>query len=67
MLSKPAALQAVRKEASGLEAGLTWLPETVRELHELKQSAKTSGEKVVIGQLMTLCSEKYAELEDESQ
>ena len=67
MLSKPAALQAVRKEASGLEAGGTWLPETVRELHELKQSAKTSGEKVVIGQLMTLCSEKYAELEDESQ
>ena len=48
MLSKPAALQAVRKEASGLEAGGTWLPETVCELHELKQFAKNAGEKVVI-------------------
>ena len=67
MLSKPAALQAVKKEATGLEAGGTWLNDTVRELHELKKNAKDTGNKVIIGQLMTLCSEKFAELADEDK
>ena len=67
MLSKPAALEAVKKEATGLESGGTWLLNTVRELSELKESAKDSGEKVIIGQPMTLCSEKFAELADEAK
>ena len=67
MLSRPAALEAVKKESNGLVSGGTWLLETVKELDELKATAKTSGEKVIIGQLMTLVSEKFAELADESQ
>ena len=67
MLSKPAALEAVRKEADGLAAGGTWLLDTVQELQTLKQTAKNTGEKVIIGQLMSICSEKFAELADESK
>ena len=66
MLANPKAVAAVRKEANGLAAGGTWLPETVQEVNQLKQHARATGEKVVIGQAMTICSEKYAELEDES-
>ena len=67
MLSNPAALEAVRKEAKGLLDGDTWLNNTVQELQSLKKTSQSTGEKVIIGQLMTLCSQKYAELEDESK
>ena len=67
MLANPRALQAVRNEANGLVSGGTWLLETVQELATLKQQARTKGEKIVIGQLMTICSENFAELADKSK
>jgi len=67
MLGNPKALEAVRKEANGLLQGETWLNNTVQELHELKRKSQTTGDRVVIGQLMTLCSQKYAELTDETK
>jgi len=67
MLASEAALKAVRKEADGLLAGNTWVLDAVQELQDLKHHSQKTGEKVIIGQLMTLCSEKYAELQDESQ
>ena len=62
-LSNPKALEAIRKEAKGLLSKGTWDLRTVMEKSELIKAAKRAGNRLHIGSLMTICSEKYAEME----
>ena len=59
--------EAIRAEASGLLKSGTWLEDTVMEKDDLIGKAKKSGEKVHLGDLLTLCNIKYAELAKEFQ
>jgi len=56
------ALEAIRKEAQGLLAEKTWLPETVIEKTELKSWASRVKKKIHIGDLLLLCSIKFFEM-----
>ncbi len=67
MLSDPAALKAVKKEADGLTAKGTWDMSSVREAEALKREAQSSGSKVHLGSLMSICSIKFAELAEHLQ
>ena len=62
MLADPDALKAVRKEADGLEKKGTWDFSTVREKDAVAEEAKKKGYKVHLGNLMSICSIKFAEL-----
>ena len=62
MLALLEAMQAVRKEASGLEAKETWDTTTVRECEAFKGKARRSGMSTYLGSLMSICSIKFAEL-----
>jgi hypothetical protein len=65
MLSSPKALAKVRDEARGLENAGTWDLSTVMELDDLRKQTRCSdGAKVIIGQLMAICSVKYAEMDE---
>ena len=64
-LKNPKALEAIHKEASGLVDKGTWDLETVREKDDVIKEVKTKGERTHIGDLMTICSEKFAELEEQ--
>ena len=64
-MSNSAALEAIHKEADGLVDKGTWGLETVQEDDDVVAEAKSSGKKVHIGSLMTICSEKFAELEEQ--
>ena len=61
-MSNAKALEAIRKEADGLVKAGTWDLSSVREKPEVAAEAKATGTKVHFGQLMTICSEKFAEL-----
>ena len=61
-MSNPKARAAVRSEAEGLESKNTWDISTVTEKDELIRCAKKDGVKIHIGQLMSICSEKFAEM-----
>jgi len=63
-LNNPKALEAIRKEADGLLRKGTWDLQSVREKSDLIRESLNSGEKVHIGNLMTICSEKFAEMEE---
>ena len=65
MMSSEKALEAVRAEAAGLEEEHTWNLSTVIEKAELVAKALKSGEKIHLGELMSICSEKFAELAPE--
>ena len=65
MMSSEKALEAVRAEAAGLEEEQTWDLTTVIEKADLVARALKSGEKIHLGELMSICSEKYAELAPE--
>ena len=55
-------LDAIRAEAQGLLGEKTWLVDTVIEREELKSWANDVGRRVHIGDLLLLCSIKYAEM-----
>ena len=59
------ALAAVRAEADGLEAEQTWDLSTVVEKADLVATPLKTGEKIHLGELMSICSEKFAELAPE--
>ena len=63
-LANPKALEAIRKEANGLLSKGTWDIRTVMEKANLLSQAKSSNEKLHVGSLMTICSEKFAEMEE---
>ena len=62
MLADPDALKAVRKEADGLESKGTWDLGSVRECDAVREEAKKKGVKIHLGNLMSICSIKFAEL-----
>jgi len=62
-LSNPEAIKAIRKEADGLLSKGTWDIKTVMEQRHLLQKARKNGEKLHLGSLMTICSEKFAEMD----
>ena len=64
-LNNPKALASIRKEADGLIGEDTFLLNTVKEHEEVVRDARRTGKKVHIGSLMTICSEKFAELEEQ--
>ena len=61
MLSSPEAIDAVRAEARGLEEVGTWDLNSVRERDDVSESRR-AGVKVHFGQLMSIASQKFAEL-----
>ena len=64
-LANPAALRAIRNEADGLEKVETWDLKSVKEKWDVVNNARKSGEHVHLGKLMSICSEKYAEMPPE--
>jgi hypothetical protein len=64
MMGSKLALGAVRKEADGLEEAGTWDLSSVREKHSVTSESRQSGVSVHFGQLMSICSEKFAELQE---
>ena len=62
MMSNPKAKEAVEKEAQGLAERGTWDLSTVTERGALIADAKKSGIRIHLGQLMTICSEKFSEM-----
>ena len=62
--SNPKAYEAIQSEADGLVAAGTWDHSTVQEKADVAAEAKSSGVSVHFGQLMTIVSEKYAELKE---
>ena len=65
MLASPKALEAVREEAQGLESAGTWDLSTVVEKDHLIAQAKSGNETVHLGELMSICSEKFSEMAEE--
>ena len=61
-MANPKAKEAVRKEAQGLVDKGTWDLSTVIERSDLTAGAKKKGIKIHMGQLMSICSEKFAEM-----
>jgi len=61
------AYAAIRAEADGLLKSGTWLENTVIEKDILITNSQSKGEKIHVGDLLTLCSIKYAELDKEFQ
>ena len=61
-MNYPRAREAVKKEADGLAEKGTWDFNTVVERHDLISKSKKSGIKIHLGQLMSICSEKFAEM-----
>ena len=55
-------LEAVQAEGLGLRANNTWSDESVRPLWQLKQECRTTGRRVQIAELLTLCGVKHFEL-----
>jgi hypothetical protein len=64
-MGNPRAIEAIQKEANGLLAKGTWDLATVREKDDVVAEARANREKTHIGSLMTICSEKFAELEEQ--
>ena len=62
MMSNPAAKEAVWKEAQGLIKEGTWDLTTVTERCDLIADSKRKDVRIHLGQLMSICSEKFAEL-----
>ena len=64
---KPSAIQAVRKEGQALVKAGTWDEQSVIEKDDLIQKSRESGKKIVVGDLMTICSMKFSELPEDQQ
>ena len=66
-MSNPAALKAIKAEADGLVNVDTWDLSSVREKTEVVKEAKETGTHIHLGQLMSICSEKFAEMPPEQR
>ena len=64
-LGNPNAIAAIQKEAAGLVSKGTWDLDSVREKDEVVKDARKKNAKTHIGSLMAICSEKFAELEEQ--
>jgi hypothetical protein len=58
MLENKDALAAVRLEAAGLASKGTWDESSVREQADVIRESRESGQKIHLGELMSLCSIK---------
>ena len=67
MMGSEKALAAVAKEARGLEDKGTWDNSTVVERDHLISSARENSTPLHIGKLMSICSEKFAELDEDQR
>ena len=67
MLNNPKAVQAVRKEAEGLQSVETWDLKTVTEKQQVVLEAKQGNTKIHLGELMTLCSVKFDEMPEDQK
>ena len=65
MVSDPKAMQAVRDEGRALVDAGNWREDTVREKDELVADAQSKGEKIHVGELMSICSIKFWERDPE--
>merc|ERR1712015_382711 len=65
--SNPKAMQAVHEEADKLVGAGTWDLESVVEYDDLRAQARRSGQKTHFGNLMTICSLKFAEVAESMQ
>ena len=66
VLSRPDALQAIRKEFDGVGSMGTWELESVHdEEFRVKEAALKKGETIHIADLLAICSEKHVELAPE--
>ena len=61
------AVQAVREEGQKLLKAGTWLENTVIERDDLIAKVRKDKTKAHLGQLMTICSVKFAELSEEAR
>ena len=60
MMGNPRAQEPIKKEADGLVEKGTWDLNTVTEGKDLVEHAKEFWMKIHLGQLMSICSEKFA-------
>jgi hypothetical protein len=67
MLNNPKAVQAVRKEAEGLQSVETWDLSSVTEKQQVVLQARQSSTKILLGELMTLCSVKFDEMPEDQK
>ena len=58
----PKAIAAVEKEFNGLTDKGTWDLDTVREEPEILAEARTKGDKIHIGDVMSICSRRFVEM-----
>lgn len=61
----PRAQQAIWAESQALLAEGTWLPETMIDKDDLIAQSRKSGKKIHMGNLLTICSIKFAEMAQE--
>ena len=67
MHSDPKAIAAVKAEAAALVEAGTWDESSVMEKEELLELAKKSCKKLHLGELMPICSIKFAEMDTSRQ
>ena len=63
VLSRPEALQAIRKEFDGVASMGTWDWSSVTEEADVKRRAIEKGETIHLADLLAICSEKHVELD----
>ena len=63
----PKAMEAVHEEANKLVGAGTWDLKSVTECDVLKERARRTGQKTHFGNLMTICSLKFAEMAESAQ
>ena len=64
VLSRPEALEAIRKEMDGVASMGTWEWDSVEEEQTVKKKALDRGETIHLADLLAICSEKHIELEE---
>ena len=67
MLGSQKALDAVAKEARGLESKGTWDLSSVIDREELINDVRKRNHPIHVGKLMSICSEKFAELSEDQR
>ena len=65
VLSRPDALQAIRKELQGIGSMGTWDLSSVTEEHVVKKRSIEEGVTIHLADLLAICSEKHMELSEE--
>jgi len=63
----PKAMEAIRNEGKALQLSETWDEKTVVEREDLLAQSRAEGSTIHVGELMTLCSIKYWEMEESAR